>query len=94
MDDRSRVLTNQGEREAGRMAQWLDRQLPQDCWVLVSPAVRTRQTVQELRRPTRVVEDLAPRKGVQALLDASGWPHGGASPTGPARCGGHGGSYA
>ncbi len=79
MDDMSRVLTTQGERDAGRMAEWLDRHLPQDCRVLVSPALRTRQTVQDLRRPTRVVEDLAPRKGAQALLDVSGWPHAGHS---------------
>ena len=74
MDDMARVLTSQGERHAERMAQWLNQQLPQDVTVLVSPAMRTRQTVQDLRRKTRLVEDLAPRKGAQALLDATGWP--------------------
>lgn len=75
MDDLSRVLTTQGERDAGRMAEWLNRHLPQDTQVLVSPAVRTRQTVQEVKRSTRVMEDLSPRKGAQVLMRASGWPH-------------------
>jgi phosphohistidine phosphatase len=75
MDDMARVLTREGERHAGRMADWLNQHLPQDVKVLVSPAVRTRQTVQDLRRHLQLAEDLAPRKGAQALIDAAGWPH-------------------
>lgn len=73
MDDLSRVLTGRGERQARDMAHWLDKHLPVDTRVLVSPAVRTRQTVQDLRRKTRVDEALAPRRAVEGLLAAAGW---------------------
>ncbi|UXH80267.1 SixA phosphatase family protein [Roseateles amylovorans] len=74
MDDMSRVLTTQGERHAERVAQWLNERLPSEVKVLVSPAVRTRQTVQALRRRVELCDALAPRQGVQAMLQATGWP--------------------
>jgi phosphohistidine phosphatase len=73
MDDLSRVLTARGERQARDMAHWLDKHLPKDTRVLVSPAVRTRQTVQDLRRKVELSDALAPQRGVAALLGAAGW---------------------
>ena len=73
MDDLSRVLTGRGERQAREMAHWLDRHLPRDTRVLVSPAVRTRQTVQDLRRKVLSSDALAPKRDVRALLEAAGW---------------------
>ena len=43
-DDMSRSLTPRGERQAFRMAQWLERQLPEGTRILCSPAKRTEQT--------------------------------------------------
>lgn len=77
MDDLSRVLTSKGERHAARMAQWLDEHLPAQTRVLVSPAVRTRQTVQDLRRQVTITPALAPRHGLSELLTATGWPQAG-----------------
>lgn len=74
MDDLSRVLTTEGERHAARVAHWLNDHLPASARVLVSPSVRTRQTVQELRRRPEISDALAPRQGVQAMLHAAGWP--------------------
>ena len=37
-NDLDRSLTGKGERQAQRMAQWLNRQLPDSTRVLVSPA--------------------------------------------------------
>ena len=37
-DDLERALTPKGERQAQRMADWLNRQLPANARVLVSPA--------------------------------------------------------
>ncbi len=73
MDDLSRVLTSRGERQARDMAHWLDKHLPKDTRVLVSPAVRTRQTVQDLRRKVELSDALAPGRSVAALLGAANW---------------------
>ena len=40
-DDLERALTSRGEKQAARMAGWLDRQLPEGLRVLASPAKRT-----------------------------------------------------
>ncbi|MDH0867276.1 histidine phosphatase family protein [Mitsuaria sp. GD03876] len=73
MDDLSRVLTGRGERQAREMAHWLDKHLPASTRVLSSPAVRTRQTAQDLRRKVELSDALAPKQGVAALLGAVGW---------------------
>ncbi|MBP6559599.1 MAG: histidine phosphatase family protein, partial [Burkholderiaceae bacterium] len=43
-EDLQRTLTSRGEKQAARMAAWLDRQLPDGVRVLCSPARRTEQT--------------------------------------------------
>ncbi len=43
-DDLSRKLTVKGQRQAERVAFWLDRNLPQQCKVFVSEAKRAQQT--------------------------------------------------
>ena len=42
--------------------------------MLVSPALRTRQTAAALNRKLRIVEGLAPGAGPHQLLDAARWP--------------------
>jgi phosphohistidine phosphatase len=73
-DDLDRALTPKGERQAERMAAWLNRQLPATARVLVSPARRARQTAAALDRKVRSVPSLAPGAGVEALLQAVRWP--------------------
>ena len=46
--DLERRLTPRGEKQATRMAAWLDRQLPDGAKVYVSPAERARQTANAL----------------------------------------------
>lgn len=58
------------------MAVWLNRQLPASVRVLVSPAVRTRETAEALGRPVQVVQALGPGARAQDLLDCAGWPGG------------------
>ncbi|MBY0557484.1 MAG: histidine phosphatase family protein, partial [Burkholderiaceae bacterium] len=58
--DLERALTGKGQKQARRMGQWLDAQLPDSCKVLVSPAVRTLQTAEALGRRFRIHNDLAP----------------------------------
>ncbi len=73
-DDLSRELTSRGEKQAKRMAAWLDRQLPEVTRVLVSPAKRTEQTAQALERKFKIRAELAPGCTVEQLLAAAQWP--------------------
>jgi phosphohistidine phosphatase len=73
-DDADRALTPKGERQARRMAAWLNRWLPEGAQVLASPARRAQQTAAALERKVRTRPELAPDAGVPALLDAAGWP--------------------
>jgi len=73
-DDLERALTPKGERQAQRMAAWLNRQLPSSARVLVSPARRAQQTAAALERKTKTVAALAPDGNVEGLLLAARWP--------------------
>ncbi len=73
-DDLDRALTPKGERQAHRMAAWLNRQLPASARVLASPARRAQQTAATLERKVKTVAELAPDGGVEALLHAARWP--------------------
>lgn len=73
-DDLQRSLTPRGEKQAARMAGWLDRQLSDGVKILCSPALRCEQTLLPLGRKYKVREELAPNASPEAVLDASGWP--------------------
>ncbi len=75
-NDLGRALTPRGERQAARMAAWLDRQLPDGTRILVSPARRTEQTALALGRKFKLREELAPGATVEQVLKAAGWPEG------------------
>lgn len=72
--DLERALTSKGERQARRMAEWLNARMPASTRILVSPARRCQQTATALDRPFRTVADLAPDLGVEALVKAARWP--------------------
>jgi len=72
--DLSRRLTPKGEKQAARMAAWLDRQLPEGVRIWCSPAVRTEQTVLALGRKYRVRNELAPEASADELLQVVQWP--------------------
>jgi phosphohistidine phosphatase len=73
-DDLDRALTPKGERQAQRVAGWLNRQLPSSTRVLVSPARRAQQTANALERKFKTLPALAPDGTVDALLHAARWP--------------------
>ena len=75
-DDTTRVLTSRGEKQAARMAHWLDRQLPEGARVLISPARRCEQTARALERKYKIRPELAVGGTVDQLLEAAQWPHG------------------
>jgi phosphohistidine phosphatase len=72
-DDLSRPLTKKGEKQAVRMASWLDRHLPEGTRVLVSPSVRTQQTVAPLDRKFKLRDELVPETSVADVLALLKW---------------------
>ena len=73
-DDMDRALTSRGEKQALRMATWLDRQLPESTRILASPARRTEQTVAALQRKFKIAPELSPGCSVEQLLALVQWP--------------------
>lgn len=73
-DDLDRALTPKGERQARRMAAWLNARLPESTRIIVSPAVRTQQTAAALERRFKTVASIAPEHSVDELLVSAGWP--------------------
>ena len=73
-DDLKRALTPRGEKQAARIAAWLDRQLPEGARVLCSPALRCEQTVLALGRKYKIREELAPDATVTDVLQVAQWP--------------------
>ena len=75
LGDMQRALTPRGEKQAARMAVWLDQQLPENTRILCSPALRCEQTVLPLGRKYKLRDELAPDQGADKLLEAADWPH-------------------
>ena len=73
--DAQRPLTARGERQAQRMAQWLERQLPESTKVLCCPTQRAEQTVMHLGRKFKCRDELSPNASVEDLLSLVQWPH-------------------
>lgn len=75
LDDLQRALTPRGEKQAARMAKWLDLHLPENTRILCSPALRCEQTILPLGRKYKLRDELAPDSGADLLLEAADWPH-------------------
>ncbi len=75
-DDMARALTSRGEKQATRVANWLDRQLPEGTRILVSPARRCEQTVLALDRKYKLKAELTPGCSAAQLLELVQWPGG------------------
>ncbi|MSQ74624.1 MAG: histidine phosphatase family protein [Rhodoferax sp.] len=71
--DPSRALTPKGEKQAAKMASWLDRHLPDGAKVLVSPALRAEQTAMTLGRKYKIKPELAVEASVAQLLEVAQW---------------------
>ena len=72
--DLERSLTQRGEKQAARMAAWLDRQLPEGARIWVSPARRCEQTALALGRKYKIRSELAPDATPAQLLELVQWP--------------------
>ena len=74
LHDLQRALTTRGEKQAARMAKWLDLHLPESTRILCSPALRCEQTVLPLGRKSKLRDELAPDRPADKLLQAVDWP--------------------
>ena len=72
--DMERSLTPRGVKQAARMANWLDRQLPDGTRILISPARRCEQTALALGRKYKIYSELAPDATCTQLLALVQWP--------------------
>ncbi len=72
--DLLRPLTARGEKQARRMADWLNGFLPDSTRILASPARRCQQTADALGRKVRTVDGLAPGAAHTLALAAARWP--------------------
>lgn len=74
LPDGKRRLTARGEKQAKKVAQWLQQHLPRKRKVLVSPAERTQQTAHALELPYEIEPRLGIRASVEDVLAVAGWP--------------------
>lgn len=72
--DEARALTSKGQKQAQKMGEWLNRNLPDDCRILVSPAVRAQQTAEGLGRKFKTSPALATNVDAEDILRAAHWP--------------------
>ena len=73
-DDLERGLTPKGERQAQRMAEWLNQRMAHSTRIMVSPAKRCQQTAKALGRNFKTVATLAPDGDGEGLLKTARWP--------------------
>jgi phosphohistidine phosphatase len=72
--DLDRPLTAKGLKQAKRMGEWLNRVLPENARILVSPALRTQATADALERRYKTIPGLAPDGTIEHLLAETRWP--------------------
>jgi phosphohistidine phosphatase len=73
--DLARPLTEKGHKQAKSTGRWLDDMLPRESTILVSPAVRTKQTADALHRQYELCDQIAPDRTVTEMLAVTEWPN-------------------
>lgn len=72
--DMARRLTAKGRRQARIIAKWLKPRLPKQVKIVVSPALRARETADALELDYEIAEALAPGASAAQVLQAMKWP--------------------
>ncbi|MBC3906717.1 MULTISPECIES: phosphohistidine phosphatase SixA [Undibacterium] len=78
LTDEFRKLTGKGNKQASKIAYWLDSTLPETCRILASPTIRTRDTAEALiacGRKYKIMPELGPAATVSDVLTAANWPN-------------------
>ena len=76
LNDLGRRLTPRGEKQAQRMAAWLDRNMPESTRIYCSPAKRAVQSAEALGRKFKLKDELLPGAHWESLLELANWPEG------------------
>ncbi|MCM1128893.1 MAG: histidine phosphatase family protein [Alistipes senegalensis] len=69
--DTERRLSGKGLRQAALAAGWLNPRLPENATILVSPAIRARQTANTLGRQYSIHDSLAISSTAENMLEAA-----------------------
>ncbi|MCM1512157.1 MAG: histidine phosphatase family protein [Oxalobacter formigenes] len=69
--DTERRLSGKGLKQAALAADWLNPRLPENTTILVSPALRARQTANTLGRQYSINNNLALSSTAENMLDAA-----------------------
>jgi phosphohistidine phosphatase len=72
--DVARKLTTKGEKQAQKMASWLKERIKKPVRILVSPAVRTQQTVTALSAKFETSTEVGIGASAERILRVAGWP--------------------
>jgi len=72
--DAARKLTTKGEKQAQKMASWLKERIKKPVRILVSPVVRTQQTVTALSTKFEISTEVGIGSSAERILHAAGWP--------------------
>ena len=72
--DHERELTARGQKQARKIAEWINERRPKKLRVLASPTARTRQTAEAFSTDFKIVPALGPNGTVGDILAATGWP--------------------
>lgn len=72
--DEDRRLSVQGQRDAERVAAWLNARLPKERRVLVSPARRAQETARALAQTFEISAAVGTLATAAGVLEAAGWP--------------------
>jgi phosphohistidine phosphatase len=72
--DSARKLTDRGQMQADRVSIWLKPRLPQDCEILVSPALRAQQTAFALGMQFATTPAVGTDASAADIVSAAGWP--------------------
>lgn len=75
--DLARELTAKGHKQAAKTAAFLRQHLPSGHRILVSPAIRARQTAAALTDHFTLAPTISPGASAQAVLQAARWPDAG-----------------
>lgn len=72
--DIARTLTPRGQKQAQRMARWLEQHAPAELRILVSPATRACKTIDAWRHDYEISAEVGLDATPEGLLAAAGWP--------------------
>lgn len=72
--DASRELTENGQAQSARIADWLKPRLPEPLEILVSPARRAQQTAEKLGLPFTIDDRVGAGVSAGVILAAAQWP--------------------